>query len=67
MAKIIEHGKYWVKEAQKAYGEVQVKCPECGYLINMNSYYVYITPAEVWCSCGGRFIPETTDIVKEQV
>ena len=67
MARVIEHGKYWVKEAQKAYGEAQVRCPECGYIINMSSYYVYVNPQEAWCLCGCRFIPEASDIVKEQV
>jgi hypothetical protein len=65
MAKVIKHGKYWVEEAQKSYKSVRVKCPECGAIILMSSYYVYINPNEAWCDCGCQFIPEAADIVKE--
>lgn len=66
MAKIIEHGKYWREEVKKAYKDVLVKCPECDNTICVSSYDIYIsTNVEAWCMCGCKFIPEKSDIVKE--
>ena len=67
MAKIIQHGKYWREEAKRAYGNVQVKCPECSSIITMSSYYVFVNVDEALCECGCKFIPEVSDIVKETV
>ena len=67
MAKVIEHGKYWKEELQKACPDVQVKCPECNNTICI-SYYYYLETAsdtQVWCECGCKFIPESSDIVVE--
>ena len=69
MAKIIEHGKYWREDVQKAYPDVLVKCPECDNTILISYYYLEMDPtAEAWCECGCKFIPEGSDIVvKEDV
>ena len=42
MAKVIEHGKYWKEELQKAYPDVLVKCPECDNTILISYYYFII-------------------------
>ena len=50
MAKIIEHGKYWVPEAKKAYKNVKVKCPECDNTILISYYYLEMDPEPcAWC------------------
>lgn len=68
MAKIIEHGKYWVPEAKKAYLNVKVQCPECDNTICISYYYLEMaSDIQVWCECGCKFIPEASDIVKEPV
>ena len=68
MAKVIEHGKYWKEEVQKAYPDVRVRCPECDNIFCISSYNIYIdNTEEVWCECGCKFIPEASDIVKELV
>lgn len=66
MAKIIEHGKYWANEAQKAYPNVRVRCPECDNTILISYYYLEMDPTpEAWCRCGCKFIPEGSDIVED--
>ena len=66
MAKIIEHGKYWVPEAKKAYKNVKVKCPECDNTILISYYYLEMDPEPcAWCECGCKFIPEGSDIVED--
>lgn len=68
MAKIIEHGKYWVPEAKKAYPNVRVKCPECDNTILISYYYLETaSDTQAWCECGCKFIPEPSDIVVEEV
>lgn len=67
MAKIIEHGVFWKEDQKKAYPDVNIKCPECGNLICISSYDIYITNPvpDIWCICGCKFIPEVEDIVND--
>ena len=68
MAKIIKHGRFWREERKQAYPDVNIKCPECGELIVMSSYDLYITTPvpELWCKCGCKFIPDMSDLVRER-
>lgn len=68
MAKIVEHGKYWKEAVQKAYKDVNVKCPECDSIILTNDYYIYEdNTTEIWCTCGCKFIPEESDILRKEL
>ena len=66
MAKVIEHGRFWREESQQAYPDINIKCPECDNTICISSYDLYITDPtpELWCICGCKFIPETSDVVR---
>lgn len=65
MAKIIEHGKYWKEPEQIADPSILIKCPECGEKILVYKYECFERGLEAWCTCGCKFIPETTDMIKE--
>ena len=67
MSKVIEHGKYWREDIQKADQDILIKCPECTNKFLVSKYDSLVLEKEVWCECGCKFIPETADIVKEQV
>ena len=64
MAKILKHGKNYIEEAQKAYKDVIVQCPECDNTICTSYYYLEVeTNVPCECQCGCSFIPEKSDIV----
>jgi hypothetical protein len=67
MAKIIEHGKYWREDIQNADSGVLIKCPECDNKFLVSNYDCMVLGGEAWCKCGCKFIPETSDIVKEDI
>ena len=66
MAKIIEHGKYWREDIQRADLSVLIKCPECDNKFLVSEYDSFELCMEAWCECGCKFIPETSDIVEEK-
>ena len=66
MAKIIEHGKYWREDIQRADLSVLIKCPECDNKFLVSEYDCFELGMEAWCQCGCRFIPEASDIVEEK-
>lgn len=63
MAKIVEHGKYWREDIQKADQSVLVKCPECDNKVTVSYYDCIEMDQECWCDCGCKFIPEECDII----
>ena len=66
MAKILKHGKNYIEEAQKAYKDVIVQCPECDNTICTSYYYLEVkTDVPCWCECGCSFIPENSDVVNK--
>ena len=66
MAKIIEHGKYWREDIQRADHVVLIKCPECENTFMVYYYECIEQGLEAWCECGCKFIPESCDIVEDK-
>ncbi len=64
MAKIVEHGKYWREDIQRADPGVLIKCPECGNQFTVSYYDCIGNKMEAWCECGCKFIPESIDVIE---
>jgi hypothetical protein len=74
MEKITRHGIYYSEKAKSVFSPsiiehpVDIRCPECGYTFTIDKQYIDKGErnTRAWCSeCECEFIPEESDIVKE--
>jgi len=74
MEKITRHGIYYSEKTKSVFRPstiehpVDIRCPECGYTFTIDKQYIDKGErnTRAWCSeCECEFIPEESDIVKE--
>ena len=60
--KVIQHGRYWREDLQRAVLDATVQCPECG-----NKFKVmqdYVPPFALCGRCGCGFMYEKEDFLE---
>ena len=62
--KVIQHGRYWREDLQRAVKDGIVQCPECGRKMEVMRDYV---PPFALCVCGCGFMYEEKDFLEEGV
>ena len=60
--KVIQHGKYWKEELQKAVKDKFVQCPECGEKFKVIEDY---NPPFAQCICGCGFMYDRKDLIED--
>jgi hypothetical protein len=76
MSEVTRHGKYYSEKTKCVlapewfYNPVEIRCPECGYTFTIDRDYIDRGErnTRAWCrECECEFIPEESDIVREDL